>query len=89
VNNGLDRVSVHSTGPAWFRTLMHVCRVPIFRRVHSVSLRGPQYGTDLLLHLSRLRDLRELELTSTSISSRDLEAWEQRHPSVAVRVDGP
>jgi hypothetical protein len=68
---------------------MHVCRVPIFRRVHGVSLDGPQYKSDLLPHLACFRDLRQLNLVNTSIQSSDLDAWKQQHSRVAVKVYGP
>jgi hypothetical protein len=82
-------VTVHSTGPAWFRTLMHVCNVPIFRRVQTVSLHGPQYNSDLLPHLARFGQLQELELVNTFIDCIQLDAWKEQHPHVAVSVQGP
>ena len=68
---------------------MHLCQVPIFHRVQSVSLTGPQYGSDLLPHLASFRELQALELVNTSIDRTNLDAWKKHHPRVAVSVHGP
>jgi hypothetical protein len=82
-------VTVHSTGFGWWRRLVDRYDWQMFRRVTRVSLRGPQYTSDLLPHLGKLSDLRELELVDTSIPAGDVAAWRGKHPHVAVSASRP
>lgn len=77
-------MTVQSQGFYWWQKLMDRYQVQMYRRVTKVYLYGPQHKRDLLPHLSRFRELRELELHQTSIPRRDLEFWKQQHPQVAV-----
>jgi hypothetical protein len=81
-------VTVHSTGFGWWQQLVDRYDWQMFRRVQTVSLRGPQYDSDLLPHLAQLRDLQSLYLDNTSIPDSDLAAWRRKHPRVAVTVSG-
>ena len=60
----------------------------MFRRVTKVHLGGQRYKGDSLRELAKFNDLRELDLSMTSIPDSDLEAWKQDHPRVAVTVYG-
>ena len=77
-------MTVHSTGFPWWRRLVDSHDWHIFRRVTKVSLDGPRYTSDLLPHLAKLTDLRELHVLNTSISADDLKLWQAQHPRVAV-----
>ena len=63
-------------------------QVQMFRRVTKVHLGGQRYKGDSLRELAKFNDLRELDLSMTSIPDSDLEAWKQDHPRVAVTVYG-
>jgi hypothetical protein len=82
-------VTVQTIGSAWWRRLVDCYDLRIFRRVTKVSLDGPRYTRDLLPHLAKLTDLRELHLVSTSIAADDLELWKAQHPRVAVVATQP
>lgn len=77
-------MTVHSIGFGWWQRLVERCDWRIFRRVTKVALDGPRYTSELLPHLARLSDLRELDLENTSIDSSAVEAWKRHHPHVVV-----